>query len=117
MFWLRRRRGTKVRLPVTAWPEIAVWVMMGTPQLHTGVAPTVGSARAGLKPGATPRLLKEGRKGAIELRGRIKATMFPIINEIRKLRSYRQDPLGGVHKPLITKDIYFWISTPDWICY
>jgi len=36
MFWVRRRRGTRVRLPVTAWPEIAAWVMMGTPQLHRG---------------------------------------------------------------------------------
>ena len=34
-----------------------------------------------------------------------KATMFPLINKIRKLRSYRQERLGRVYKPLITKDI------------
>ena len=27
MFWVRRRRGTRVRLPVTAWPEIAASVL------------------------------------------------------------------------------------------
>ena len=36
VFWVRRRRGTKVRMPVTAWPEIASWVAMGTRRLQVG---------------------------------------------------------------------------------
>jgi len=36
MFWVRGRRGTKVRLPVTTWPEIAAWVRMRTPNLQAG---------------------------------------------------------------------------------
>ena len=36
VFWVRRRRGTKVRMPVTAWPEIAAWVAMGTRRLQPG---------------------------------------------------------------------------------
>jgi len=36
MFWVRRRRGTKVRVPVTAWPEIAAWQMGLTPALEAG---------------------------------------------------------------------------------
>jgi hypothetical protein len=36
VFWVRRRRGTKVRMPVTAWPEIAAWVAMRTRRLEAG---------------------------------------------------------------------------------
>jgi hypothetical protein len=36
VFWVRRRRGTKVRMPVTAWPEIAAWVAMRTRRLQAG---------------------------------------------------------------------------------
>jgi hypothetical protein len=36
LFWVRRRRGSVVRLPVTAWPEIAAWVMMRTRRLQAG---------------------------------------------------------------------------------
>ncbi len=36
MFWVRRRRGTRVRLPVTAWPEIAAWVQMRRPAFEAG---------------------------------------------------------------------------------
>ena len=59
MFWVRRRWGTRVRvrLPVTAWPEIAAWVMMGTRQIHAGKQQPSRSARARLKPAAMLRLL------------------------------------------------------------
>ena len=40
MFWVRGRRGTKVRLPVTAWPEIAAGVMGLRPGLQAGAQPT-----------------------------------------------------------------------------
>jgi hypothetical protein len=59
MFWVRRRRGTRVRLPVTAWPEIAAWVMSLTPQLHTGEQKRNRLARVGLKASGTLRPLKE----------------------------------------------------------
>ena len=36
VFWVRRRRGTRVRMPVTAWPEIAAWVAMRTRRLEAG---------------------------------------------------------------------------------
>jgi hypothetical protein len=74
MFWVRQRRGAKVRLPVTAWPEIAVWEMLQTSQLPAGEQRRSGhdimpaaracaqhseeSARAELGPGAALRLLK-----------------------------------------------------------
>jgi hypothetical protein len=53
--------------------------------------------------------LREGVREPVTL-GRTKATMFPIINKIRKLRSYRQGPPGIVHKSLIKKDITFRIG-------
>jgi len=36
IFWVRRRRWTEVRLPVTAWPQIAAWVMRRTPGVNAG---------------------------------------------------------------------------------
>jgi hypothetical protein len=36
LFWVPRRRGTVVRLPVTAWPEIAAWERMRTRSLQAG---------------------------------------------------------------------------------
>ena len=56
MFWVRRRRGTKVRLPVTAWPEIAAWVMGQTPQLPPTEQQRGRSERAGPACGTTATL-------------------------------------------------------------
>jgi hypothetical protein len=36
LFWVPRRRGTVVRLPVTGWPEIAAWERMRTRSLQAG---------------------------------------------------------------------------------
>ena len=46
LFWVRRRRGTVVRLPVTAWPEIDAWEKMRTGALvgAHGHAPLPGKA-------------------------------------------------------------------------
>ncbi len=43
---------------------------------------------------------------------RTKTTMCHRINKITKLRSYRQDPLGGVSNLLITKAIHFGLGEP-----
>ncbi len=43
---------------------------------------------------------------------RTKTTMLPRINNIMKLRPYRQDPLGGVSNLLITKAINFGLGEP-----
>jgi hypothetical protein len=49
MFWVRRRRGTRVRLPVTAWPEIAAWVLMRRPGLQAGKRQRTNLEIGGLK--------------------------------------------------------------------
>jgi len=35
--------------------------------------------------------------------------MWPVINKITKLRSYRQEPLGSGLNPLIINDIQSWV--------
>jgi hypothetical protein len=69
VFWVRKRRGAKVRLPVTAWPEIAAWVMMRTRGLHAGEQ---RMTRKGARPsaGETPGLgIAAISAGSVEEKG------------------------------------------------
>jgi hypothetical protein len=113
------KAGTKVRLPVTAWPEIAGWVMMRKPSLQAGEQQRrdlrirgltrlqLEELRGTLEPSGSGWAIDNAHSFRADNRAHVQSHDVQWNHQIRKLRSYRQESLRSVHNTLITKDISF----------